>query len=527
MVTKHVLFFDGTCVSARLWQAGRVRTEETFLPDPAGLEAFAAYLVRHRNGLFYFLADVAEEGFQLENIPPVQGGDRNALLTRRLGQYYYGTPYAAAVSLGHSKKGRRDERILFTALTQPDAFAPWLKALRSAAAPLVGLYSVPLALAERVPAFVARQERFLLVTLSSAGLRQTFFTEGEMQFSRLTPLASRELEAFAIACGIESAKTYQYLVGQRQISRGSALSTFVLAHAEHLPLLQRHCLDSAENIFQFEDINTFSASIGLKTTLPDSDATPLLVHRLLTQTPKEQFAPSPERQMYRLWKARFSLRAAAAAILAGVLLFSARQFSQWQELRQEADALQATAMVDGERYNAILDGLPKSQLTPDKLRAVIGGFDELQRRSPGIEAMLRHLGQALLETPSIELQSLKWMLSDKLDTPQRVMRSGIPGDGSTMNPSTGPGGATPGGAVWTVLEVNAELPRSLSSDQRAQVDRVENLASRLRGNGIEVSIKSMPIDIESAKPLKSQPVETRGTVTAPRFALQLTKPLQP
>jgi len=184
MATNRVLFFDGTRVSALLWKAGRVQAEGEFLPDPDGLEAFAAYLVQHRGSLFYFLADVAEEGFQLENIPRVQGGDRNALLARRLGQYYYGTPYSAAVSLGHSKKGRRDERILFAALTQPEAFAPWLKALRSAAAPLVGLYSVPLTLAEHVPAFVTRQERFLLVTLSSAGLRQTFFAEGEMQFSR-------------------------------------------------------------------------------------------------------------------------------------------------------------------------------------------------------------------------------------------------------------------------------------------------------------------------------------------------------
>jgi hypothetical protein len=87
MATKRILQADGTSLTAHCWQGGRIRTEAEFSNEPAGIEALAGYLKKHRSSLFYLLADTAEEGFQLEDLPYVQGGDRNALLKRRLGQY--------------------------------------------------------------------------------------------------------------------------------------------------------------------------------------------------------------------------------------------------------------------------------------------------------------------------------------------------------------------------------------------------------------------------------------------------------
>ena len=66
-------------LTAHHWHAGHVRAEGEFTPEPVGLEALAAYLKEHRGSIFYLLADTAEEGFQLEDLPYVQGGDRNAL----------------------------------------------------------------------------------------------------------------------------------------------------------------------------------------------------------------------------------------------------------------------------------------------------------------------------------------------------------------------------------------------------------------------------------------------------------------
>ena len=73
-------------------------------PTPTGHAAFAAYLRRHRSSVFHLLADFAEEGFQYEVIPFVRGGDRTALVHRKLNQFFYGSTLATALSLG--REGR-------------------------------------------------------------------------------------------------------------------------------------------------------------------------------------------------------------------------------------------------------------------------------------------------------------------------------------------------------------------------------------------------------------------------------------
>ena len=147
MAAKRILLSDGAALVAHLWRAGRLKVEGEFSNEPAGLEALAAYLRKHRSSVYYLLADIAEEGFQLEDLPYVQGGDRDSLLQRRLGQYFYNTPLSLAMSLGRAKEGRRDEKILFAALTRAESFAPWLDTLRESEAILAGVFSVPLVLA--------------------------------------------------------------------------------------------------------------------------------------------------------------------------------------------------------------------------------------------------------------------------------------------------------------------------------------------------------------------------------------------
>ena len=76
------------------------------------------------------LANVAEEGHELETIPFLQGADRKALITRKLGQHFLGSPLATAISLGYEKSKRKNEKLLLSALTNPAHFEPWLKCLR-------------------------------------------------------------------------------------------------------------------------------------------------------------------------------------------------------------------------------------------------------------------------------------------------------------------------------------------------------------------------------------------------------------
>lgn len=519
MTAKRILLLDGPLLTAHCWNAGRIKVEGEFSPGPAGLEALAAYLKKHRASVFYLLADIAEEGFQLEDLPYVQGTDRKALLQRRLGQYYYNTPLSAAISLGRTATGRRDEKILFAALTRVETFTPWLDTLREAEANLAGVYSVPLVLAGCGGRMLGDGGPVLFVTLTRGGVRQSFFDQGKLHFSRLSPLATKNLDEVARTSANDSAKIYQYLLAQRQIPRGVPLRTLIMAHAGQIPALEEYCRSTGELQFEFMDIAAAARQQGLKEVSVDSNADNLLIHCLAIKTPAQQFAPAADTRIHGLWRIRSALTSTAWLVLAGCLLYAGKTALNLYELRDSTEATRAVAATDTQRYNAILDALPKVGISPDNLRALIGRFDVLRKRTPAMEPLLNHLSLALNDSPRIELASLAWKIADSLDSGEKV-----PGGAG------GAAGAAPvaaaAGGVWAVIEINARLPLGMASDQRAQIEMIESFATRLRDPRTDVRILSRPFDIESDKPLRSAGEKSEAQpADAPKFSLRLARPM--
>ena len=511
MAAKRILLADGTGLTAHYWHAGRIKFEAEFSNEPAGLESLANYVKKHRSSLFYLLADIAEEGFQLEDLPYVQGGDRNALLQRRLSQYFYNTPLALAISLGRAKDGRRDEKILFAALTRPEALTPWLDTLRESEAILAGVYSVPLVLAQFGTQVLGGEGPVLLLTLSHGGVRQTFFDQGKLHFSRLSQLATRGIDEIGRVCASDSAKIFQYLVAQRQIPRGSALRTVILAEAGQVRTLQDYCQSSPEIQFEYVELGASAKKLRLKDAVEDSSADSLLIHCVASKPPAQQFAPASETRFHRLWKVRSALTSLAWIALGACLLFAGKSALRVAELRDQIELIRLAAAEDTRRYDAILDGLPKVNLTPDNLRALTSRYDALQKRLPALEPMLVHLSHALNENPRIELGRLTWRLADS------------PDGAANAGPARPIAANNAGG--WVVVEIEAQLPLVLVSDQRAQLALIDSFAARLRTAKTDVRVVSRPFDIESDKSLRSTGDARAVSTDVPKFSLRLARPL--
>ena len=307
MTQRRVLFLDATQLTAYQIGGGTVLPEGAFTADAAGFAAFGTYLTQHHRSVFMLLADVAEEGFQIEDIPNSSGKDRRAIITRKLAQYFYGTPYSLALSQGRLKTGRRDERLLLMALTRPQQFEPWLAVLQETQAILASIYSLP----QTILGLLPRQPppQLLLLTRTHAGLRQSFFVEGQMRFSRLTPLPEGSADELAMASALQAMKMHQYLASQRLIERGKPLSTLLLAHPAQAAALRARCRDNAELRFEVLDLLETAKRVGLHSPLADSHAEALFCHLLARKPPAEQFAPPAERQFHRLWQTRYALKA--------------------------------------------------------------------------------------------------------------------------------------------------------------------------------------------------------------------------
>lgn len=513
MTQRRVLFLDASHLSAFRVGGGSIVAEGDFTADATGFEAFAAYLMQQRHSLFMLLADVAEEGFQLEEVPYSSGKDRIAIIKRKLGQYFYGTPLSVARTLGRLKTGRRDVRLLLMALTQPQQFDPWLNILRDAQACLAGIYSVAQLVPALLPATAPAQ--LLVITQTRSGLRQTFFVDRQLRFSRLSPLATGAAQESAIAAAAEAAKMHQYLSSQRLIERGTPLTTLVLAHPAQLSALRERCRDSSILRFEFIDLPQEEKRAGLAATCADSRAEMLFCHLLARKTPPEQFARSVERRHYRLWQTRFALKGASAVVLASGLLFAAKLGMDIHEIRGGTEQIRQQTHLDQRHYDLTMQALPKIPLTTDNLRALVDRYDRVAQRAEGPAPLLAQLSRSLDAFPGIALEQVEWKIAEQIESgplgsPTATQQLSIP-----PNMANGP---------YAQATVAARLPIGMLGDQRGQLKLVADFTKHLGATPDTLAvILQPPIDTQSGKTLKSG--DERGTPEAPRFSFRVIRKL--
>jgi hypothetical protein len=511
MPTRCVLLLDPTGLTIFQADGKSVRSGEHFPADEAGYERFASFLCSHDKWLYALLTDIAEEGFQLEDVPYSTGKDRAAIVKRKLGQYYYGTPFSLARSEGRLKEGRRDERLLLMALTQPQTFEPWLQRLEDAKVALSGIYSLPQLAAQLLPNEACDQQ--LLIVPTPAGLRQIFFDHRQLRLSRQTPLATGSAQETAIATAIEAGKMHQYLAGQRLVNRNQPLAVRVLTHPEQISALRERCLDSNTLRFDIVDLLQESTRLGLHKSDGKLNASMLFCHLLGKKAPTEQFAQAEQRRFFRLWQTRFALKATGAIILASGLLFAAKQFLDILNMQAETQQIEQMIRTDQQRYDATLQSLPKIPLTTDNLRALVTRFEAEDKRAQGPGSALKQLSQSLDRFPDISLDKLEWQVVEKLE----MATMGTSYTGGTPVASLGNG-------PFTQLNIDARLPIGLASMQRGQIDRVNEFFKDLAlAPDSAILVQQMPVDAQSSTTLKSN--QERITPEAPRFAFHLIRKL--
>ena len=313
MYRKHLLYLTNERLLSVIWRNGKTLAAESFPVDAAGQAAFASYLNRCAKLRVYFLVDLIEQDFRLDTIPHVRGGDRRLLLDRKLNQMFRGTPFRHAIVLDRETAGRRDNRVLYTSIANPELLTPWLDVLDAARAPLVGIYSAPLLSVRLLKPLGQSAKHELLVTLHQDNfLRQSYTHLGKTKFSRMTPLGGATINSRVAAIGEEVRKTWEYLESLRYFEAGEGLHVCVVADPKDL-MVSADMLPQQPGLeYEFVDVAIAAKSIGLTQALTGSNAERLMLHLLGRAAPRNHFARRELTHRSFIWRVKQTAIAAGA-----------------------------------------------------------------------------------------------------------------------------------------------------------------------------------------------------------------------
>lgn len=482
MSKKILLFLGADHFLAYTWKGGVLSAGQRYADNAEGRERFAVFLQSHRHPVC-LLTDLIEEDFRHETVPHLRGGERNALLQRKFEQYYRNTTFRQALQLKRQSDGRRDDEMLFSALTNPTLITPWMSVMLARSIPVVGIYSVPNISAPLIKD-IPSDHLLLLSWEKYAGLRQTYFDNKLLRFSRLTPITGEQ--SFSEVVATEAVRTQQYLKSLSLLPFGQVLDVHVVSHADDREQLAKRLQDNSDLRYTLLDIGQLGQRIKCRSELTDSDATPLFLHLLATKPPRSHYASAEHTHFFQLLQLRQRLGWLSAGLAAGCLLWSATAFLAGDALHQESESLKMMSGRLTQQTQQITQGFPNILASASDMKSAVLAARKLVNYAPPPQAILDGLSTTLGDFPRIRVDKLSWQTS------------------------TGASGTTP-----DTLGANALLPANLPStlDAPAQVIQLsgelsgfndsyrealaylDDFQKSLVQRGYAVMAISMPLDI--------------------------------
>ncbi len=469
-----------------LYQVDRYTARKlgSFLVGQAGMHRLRDALLRQQQQPLSILVDLIEEEFRHDSVPHALGSDRRRMLERHAGKMFRGTPFRYSRVIGRSRGGRRDDKVLFSALTNPENLSPLLSLLEETAIPLAGILSLPVISAQLLKPLRARSENILLITEQpDGGLRETFLRKGQVQFSRLAPIQASSPEEYCRLLDAEVHKTQRYLNTLRLLAPGESVDVYPIADAPRCEAVIKRCLESEQLKFYPVDIHDLAVAAGSRDFPKTGHSDALFAFLLGNSHGKNHYAQPSHLKRMRSWQAALGLRAASWLLAVIGLSWSGMNAIDGWMADRERDQLSTTRERVSERYTRLTRELPVEPAQARAMREATALADSLERRRLHADDIFRVLGAAFNSHPALEMRELNWFTSDRPDARDPV---------SLTSTDLSNGLALP---RFAVTLVSGALRHFDGSYQRAH-RQVDELAGWLRQQPgvISVDIEHTPLD---------------------------------
>ncbi len=409
MAVERIFYVTASELSVFHCSQGVVLPLAKFELSDEGTQDFSDYIKQDADHPSAVLVDVIEEEFRIENAPHVMGADRHRLLDRKAIALFRGLNYRSAQVIGRESEGRRDDKVLFSAINKPEVLERWLKALRLAKVPLTGVYSVAMLGAFFVNRYRIKHDNTLLLTIQSGRLlRQSFFCNGKLKLSRLTPLSGGGVAEIVTGVVNEVDRMKRYLGRLQLLNFKQPMEVCLLSGGEQLQGFQQGCRNDGQLNYHFFDLKQASTGVNLKEVPAANECEKYFSYLLSHKLPDVNYVQSSERHYYLQYRMRRWMVAVSIVLASASVLWSMADIHAGQQLSLKAGLIAAESLQMQSEYKIQMEKLPSVEYSPRIMRAAVEASQQLIEHKPRSLEALMMVGDSLVLHPNIELDQVRW-----------------------------------------------------------------------------------------------------------------------
>ena len=436
---------------------------------------------------------------------------------------------------GREEDGRRDDRVLYHAITNAELINPWLAVLEKHDVALEGIYSAPVLSANLLKTLGVFFPHTLLVTLVAGnGLRQTYFYNKQIKFSRLTPIEPESEISFGQQIADESSRTWQYLDSLRFFTATDTLEVCLLIHPrdrkevtdaiQSYPLLQYRILDSDE----------VATKIKLKPAPLTSHAEEILVHLFARESIENQYAAPQQTRIARMRRVGLGLYVLTASVLAAGLIWAGFTLFQASRIDSQISKRDLQTKELMELYRAIIGRSGVSQISSDTSRDTALFYKSFMQPVPAPGNLLREVSQVLARFPEVKLTQIFWQASNDANTnpaftltapkgAPAIKSASVQNKAQTSATATAPAKDTLTGNQYEVLVLDAGLS-TFSGDYRKALADIERFVAAFKTiPGLQVALLASPLDVRPGASITANLSERTAESLEARFAVRVVR----
>lgn len=391
---------------------GRLMKMATFIDDDVGHDKFRDYIFDESLNHVTLMVDSPAEDFIVEKVVHVSAYDRASFLTRKLDQHFRNVDYRSAKVLGREPTGRRDDRVLFSAITQTRNIDNWIRILLEEQVSIKGITSPAFAICK-----VARElgletsKEILLVNWQRNGIRQSLISNHKLWFSRLTPLPTDPEADLAQAMLDATLQSREYLERIGLLQHDNAPDVHVVS-----PVLEDDAFVDQPGSKDFGAVYHHN-SIDLmpidKYGGPQNEITAILLcldWGVRHDSFGNIYASPVARRFTKLRKQRNLIAAGCLLVLFLGGMVSAPVLSDAIRSRSNYQAMTQGMLPVQEQYDELTAQFPETPIPSEAMALVVNSYDMIDGQNHMPSQILGEISQVLAEHGTISLTSLVWKL---------------------------------------------------------------------------------------------------------------------